>query len=218
MSGTAEQEKDRPAGRPLSDVLAGQTGCGALGGTRTPNLLIRSYAHIPSKTTFTQFGQSLSVLSCTERTRHVAVSGCGTAVHTKRPLRGSSPITPSSPSARGQLVTAASLKQRRCTTRAFRGGRRHETRKWYSASLYLRATRPSGKEGDRELERAGTAGTVIPSGCPRRPDTSSQVRHHTGTAGTAGTVSSPICVNERQDIRAPPDSRVPLPRTRASEW
>jgi hypothetical protein len=42
--------------------------CGALGGTRTPNLLIRSYAHIPAKTIYTQVGPYVSVRCRTRRT------------------------------------------------------------------------------------------------------------------------------------------------------
>jgi hypothetical protein len=38
---------------------------GALGGTRTPNLLIRSYVHIPAKPMYTQVWPYVSVRRCT---------------------------------------------------------------------------------------------------------------------------------------------------------
>jgi hypothetical protein len=63
--------------RPFSWSETGADLC-ALGGTRTPNLLIRSYAHIPAKTMYTQVGPYVPVRRRTRRTQSVAVCGCGT--------------------------------------------------------------------------------------------------------------------------------------------
>lgn len=44
---------------------------------------------------------------------------------------------------------------------------------------------------DRKLERTGTLGTPSSIRCPRKYDSSLQVRCHAGTPGTPGTLSSP---------------------------
>jgi hypothetical protein len=48
------------------------------------------------------------------------------------------------------------------------------------------------RQGDRELERAGTPGTPVPGGCPRKSVSFPQVRRYTGTPRTPGTLTGGV--------------------------